>query len=88
MRVALVALLLSLPALADPPPQLLPKDAPPAAIDFSGHRKLIVGGIALGAGLTAVGFVALVILLSMPRKVLNPIAEMCGPTAGGVACPN
>lgn len=69
LRALLAALLtLSAPALADPSPQLLPADAPPAAIDFSGQRQLVTVGVAAGALVTAVALVIAVIIASDVRR--------------------
>lgn len=61
---AATVLLLCAPALAEPSARLLPKDAPPAALDFSGQRKAMLVAIATAAALSALALVIGVVLTS------------------------
>jgi hypothetical protein len=70
---ALVTLLLTSPCVAEPSARLLPREAPPAALDLSGNGKWVVAGIASGALLTAVATVlAIIVWSSMQSGLVFP----------------
>jgi hypothetical protein len=80
MRWALAALMLSMTALADPSPALLPKEAPPAAVDVSGNGKWVVTSIVAGAAITAaLTVLAIVVMSSMQVHTIPTGCAVDGP---------
>jgi hypothetical protein len=72
MRWALTALLLSTTALADPSATLLPKNAPAPAIEWTPARKAAAVGIAAGAIVTSLAFVAFLVFFGSLRVTPLP----------------
>jgi drug/metabolite transporter (DMT)-like permease len=82
-RGLLVALLLSLPALADPPARLLPKEAPPAAVDFGVDHTWMAVGLVSGAVVTAL-LTVLAIVLTSSHSFARQIDATC---SAATPCP-
>lgn len=73
MRALLVTVsLASALAWADPSARLLPQHAPPAAIDLSGSRKLVVVSIAAGAVLTSLALIIAIAIKSSSSGLVFP----------------